>query len=302
MRTLPELLDNYRAAVAQGATSRELARLEAELREAAPPHIPRHPGSRVIRWQADTLGMSQHVLAARRDLWHAREPAELLWERVDASMPLGTATRLLRQARKLVATKHDREGLRLAIQRELGAFDGPHQLDPEPVEDGTSSRIDLPAADQAPRQFLIRLRRAVLEHVRPRLLTLPELERERLLDDFERDLSALMSQHNQKWQKISLALQENARVSRQRFVAALRVLHMDPPRRHAPLPPLLAQAKKQKRTLARLYHPDSHGGSDHTVAQYHAVLTAFLVVEQYVSENTSAETQPSLRVIRGGKQ
>jgi hypothetical protein len=286
MRTLADLLQMYSEAVARSAGCRELAELEAAIRDAAPPHVPRNPNTHLMRWQAETLTLSQHVLSCRRDLWNAREPAESLWERVDDGMQLGTARRLLRTARASLPTPYSRESLKAAIDEELQKLDG---LD------------DLPAADLSPRDFLARLRKTVLEHMQPRVAGLPEHERERLLDEFEKDLRALLSMHNQKWQHVSRGLQEQKRVSRQRFVNALRALHMDPPRRHAPLAPILAQAKKQKRTLARLYHPDSHGGSEHTRAQYQAVIDAFLVVEQYIAENTTtAVPRPALRVINGG--
>ena len=64
--------------------------------------------------------------------------------------------------------------------------------------------------------------------------------------------------------------------------------------------PIVPIANKQKRSLARLYHPDSHGGSEHTRAQYQAVIDAFLIVDQYVAENTKPVV-PALRVVNGGK-
>lgn len=75
---------------------------------------------------------------------------------------------------------------------------------------------------------------------------------------------------------------------------------MDPPKRGSSLAATLAQANRQKRTLARLYHPDTNEGSDTTRPQFQAVIDAYLLVEQYVNENTP-NSPPQLRVVEGGK-
>lgn len=297
MKTLRDLLDMY----SRATTQRERAELEAAIREAAPAHLPRTPQKHVMQWQSETLGVTQYDLAMRRDLWCGGGPAEVLWPRIEDGLQMRAAVKLLRKARGTV-NRHDREGLRLAIERELKLFDDQDRARYAEPEDPDDDGPPLPRADLEPKEFHHRLRKSLLAYMQPRLGSLPEHDREKLVDDFERDIKALIAQHGAKWQKLARVLTEQKRVSRQKFVNALRTLHMDPPRRGSPLEPLVAQANKQKRTLARLYHPDSHGGSEHTRAQYQAVLDAFLIIEQYVSENPSVSRAPALRVVDGGKK
>lgn len=300
--TLEELIARHQELLEEGAPDKALAEVEFRLMDAAPDDIPRS-GHALLQWASNTLGQSQHAMARRRELWIAGPAADPLWARVDAGMPIGRTARVLRAARGR-ASRRNREAFRRAIEDEL------RKMDYRPADEdavATPSRLpdvsdpELPAPNLGAREFWQKLRRVLSEHMRPRLGFMPEHERDRLLDDFDRDVQALCAQHSSKWQKSAKVQQERQRVSRQHFANALRALHMDPPRRGAPLEPVLAQANKQKKTLARLYHPDSHGGSEHMRAQYQAVLDAFLVIEQYVSEN-KRPVAPSLRLVDGGKQ
>lgn len=308
-----DLIAHHRQLVEAGATDKALAEVEYRVMEAAPEDIPRS-GHALLKWASSVLKQSQHMMARRRELWIAGAPADPLWARVDAGMPIGRTARVLRAARGR-ASRRNREAFRRAIEEELRKMD--YRPSPEPAAEAAAptpilptageaadpfpSLPPLPAPGLAAREFWQRLREVLAEHMRPRLEFMPEHERDRLLDDFDRDVQSLCAQHSSKWKKSARAQQDQQRVSRQRFANALRVLHMDPPRRGASLEPLLAQANKQKKIMARLYHPDSHGGSEHTRAQYQAVLDAFLVVEQYVSENKKP-VAPSLRLVDGGKQ
>ena len=300
--TLEELIARHRELLEEGAPDKALAEVEFRVMDAAPSDIPRS-GHALLQWASIALGQSQHVMARRRELWIAGPAADALWARVDAGMPIGRTARVLRAARSR-ASRRNREAFRRAIEDELRKMDyrpADEAAAPLPSLPAPAAPQELPAPNLAPREFWQRLRQVLSEHIRPRLEFVPEHERDRLLDDFDRDVQAVCAQHSSKWQKSARVQQERQRVSRQHFSNALRALHMDPPRRGAPLEPVLAQANKQKKTLARLYHPDSHGGSEHTRAQYQAVLDAFLVVEQYVSENKRPVT-PSLRLVDGGKQ
>lgn len=301
--TLDNLIARHRELVRDGAPDRALAEIEYMISKNAPEAIPRS-GHHMIQWASKTLGQSQHSLSRRRELWIIGEAADVLWPRIEAGMPLGRAQRVLMAARSRASSRRNRAAFRRAVEDEL------RKLDFLPTESANSppqvplpqaqTAIPFPSPELAPREFWQRLRDVVSVHMRPRLEGVPEHERDRLMDDFDRDIQSVFAQHSAKWQKASRLLQEQRRIPRQRFVNALRALHMDPPRRGAPLEPVLVQANKQKRTLARLYHPDSHGGSEHTRDQYQAVLDAFLVVEQYVSENKKPVV-PNLRVVNGGK-
>ncbi len=304
MATLDELLEQHRECVARNGTDRELAIIENAVMDAAPANVPRTPYTLLLRWKSSVLGQSGHAIRCRRDLFIARDAADPLWRCIQKGMPLGTAKRLLRQAKKRVdSPRRNRTAYARAIEEEIARERAPWSsaTEPEAPPAEPSSDFVAPEPSVGPREFWARLRQVVTEHMRPRLEFLPEHERDRLLDDFERDVQAVFAQHNTKWQKTSRHLEDQRRVSRHRFINALRVLHMDPPRRNAPLGPVLTQANKQKRTLARLYHPDSHGGSEHTRAQYQAVLDAYLVVEQYTNENIKPAT-PKLRLVGGSKK
>lgn len=311
--TLDELIVHHRELVSKEADDKSLAEVEFRIMEVAPRHIPR-TGHAMLQWAATVTRQSQHAVARRRELWIVGPAADPLWERVAAGMPLGRTARVLRAARGR-AHRRNREAFRRAIEEELRKLDyrpavaecattTPTPILPtaDPSEPSINDELPaLPAPNLGAREFWQRIRLVLAEHMRPKLEFMPEHDRDRLLDDFDRDVQALCAQHSAKWQRSARDRKEHQRVSRQRFMNALRVLHMDPPRRGAPLEPLFAQANKQKKTLARLYHPDTHGGSEHTRAQYQAVLDAFLVIEQYVSENKKP-TAPNLRLVDGGKQ
>lgn len=77
-----------------------------------------------------------------------------------------------------------------------------------------------------------------------------------------------------------------ATVGRAQLLQACETLHMPAPSPGAPLD--LNYARRQKHKLARLYHPDAHGGATATLKQYHAVLDAWDVVHRYATAQHGA--------------
>jgi hypothetical protein len=156
-------------------------------------------------------------------------------------------------------------------------------------------RVKKTEAAESRSPFWKAVRRLSSGYVRTLLIGVPDEDVEESLRAFEVDLEVLFDHHRAKWGRLVRTLS----VSRSKLREALRTLHMDLPKRGQPLSSLITQAGKQKRILARAYHPDMHGGSDVTRPMYQAVIEAYATVEQYVRENEPE--RPRLRVVDGGK-
>lgn len=275
---------------AECKTQRALALVEFEIMLMAPKEIPRANYNEMFGWQAKLLNETVYSLRMRRDLHLAGDAVEPLWVRVDSGLSLGTASRILKEARR----NRDVVGYAKAVDDALAKFGYKSEREVEVEE------VSLPPPESitSSRALFNVLRNTLMHYLQQQLNSIPEQDRELLVNEFERDISGVIHLHGAKWRRMALTQREQRMVTRAQFHRALLTLHMDPPKHGTELTQLLKQANKQKRTLARMYHPDLHGGSNETKPQYEAVIEAFLVVQQYVKEN---ENRPVLHVV-GGKE
>lgn len=255
-----------------GSWNKTLAVIEDELFQLAPirkqmSEIDIKNWRRIQKWVAERIGTSSTVIQSRRQLFTYKNTPDELWDQVDHGFPLRSAVLQIRRARR-----HGKQ------------------------QDVLSSKTQ----DEGTKAFWTRIRSAVKTFVAQRLPDASPDEIDAEIDAFEKDLLVLCTQHQKKWRVREHQQQQTKLISRSRFCNALRTLHMDSPKRGVPLAATLAQANRQKRTLARLYHPDTNEGNETRRPQFQAVIDAYLVIEQYVRENTP-DSSPRLRVVEGGK-
>lgn len=287
-----ELVERHKQLLLKRASAKELASLENELVV----FVVKTSTIPTAKWQQTVFGKisaatgcSADTLRKRRDLFLAGWAADPLWDQLQTGMPLGTAAAIFRAARQRVK-KNNPTGLRREIVTTLRAMG-------VKVEEETEEVPEIPTETH---DFWSRLRGALVDYAKSRLADVPEEERGLLVAKFATDLRIMMDAHQQTWYAAAHDGRNIKKVLRQKFLDALRVLHLDPPKRLEPLKDVLERAKKQQRTLARQYHPDRHGGSEHTRSQYEAVILAYTIIQKYVEENTTA--QPALRLVDGGKK
>ena len=223
------------------------------------------------------FGYQQHVYLLKA--YGSKE----LWRRVDhEGMPISTAVRLHREARAYSKDK----GIPLidALAKVLQVFDKlPSRKDGtrhKPVRKIHRKKKASPDADT----FWSQLRESIREHVAEKLPDCDFIEMDPLWREFEIDLqTAIVSFQN----RINYRQKQQEKIvepiKRRKLREACEILHMDPPTKARPLD--LHKAKKQKRLLARTYHPDAHGGDDSMREHYEAVLDAYRVIETWHHQN-----------------
>lgn len=315
MRTR-EVVDDGRLYQQTDSWNHALAMLEDFLLREAPLEVRGDHWRHALVWVCSKLEVSQYEVSQRRALLLAGRPAEFLWHKVDQGLRIGKAVGLLREAQRNLHPK-DRDGLHERLKNLTGAYGhrknwrrylGPEDAEPqsetEPESEAAAPSVALPELPPAPerretRAFWNELKQGVLGYLKSTVPEAGEDERENYAADFERDLAMLIDQHRTKWSKAGRMAREQKRVSRKRFIEALRTLHMDPPERGAPVDAVLGPARKQQRKLGALYHPDAHQGAEHMRPQYQAVMEAFSIIERYVNENM--QQRNGLRVVQGGK-
>jgi hypothetical protein len=307
MTDLKTLVARHRELVAAGGAPRALAEIERQLLAYAPST---KNFTLKLKFVAQVVGTKQYEVGNRYEIFRAEPASHVIWEYVERGLPYGTARRLIADARRAAGSR-DHVAARRHLEAALAALG---YRSPDTTE--VRAEVPVPARERddddplqeaigldwsTSREFWKQLRKAIVDYVADKLRDADETERAQLLEELETDVGVVLNQHSQKWARRAAAAAERKKVTRHALNQALRTLHLDPPKRGQALATVLAQAKKQQRALARTYHPDALGGSDHLRGQYQAVIEAFVIVEQYVKENESPATPPNLRVVKGGR-
>jgi hypothetical protein len=303
MPDLAELIATYKLKAA-GMSQRELALLEAEIRKHSPPTEVDNRGTAIDRWMVVQLGGTSYAYRHRWSLIRM-EGVEALWERIDNGLPLGTAIRIVREAKQRAGARFKTPSvMRKAIAEELAIHD---RLDPGAAR--PDARVASPAARGTwtnDREFWAFLRRQIVDFADQNLMDVGEMDRSRLVENIERDLDSLVKHHQHRWYEARRDGAKHVKINKRRLSDACHALHMDMPRRGTDLSAFLRKANHQKRTLARAYHPDSNRGDDSLRPSYEAVIQAYATIEQWVSEQQNEDPlpsdRPSLRVVKGGKE
>lgn len=210
-----------------------------------------------------------------------------LWRRIDhEGMPISTATRLHREARAYATDKSI--PLVDALAKVLQVYDAlPPRKNGRRRKHLRKTKTKTKAAPNV-ETFWSELRESIRAHVAKKLPDADFIEVDPLWREFEIELQAVIDsfknrlRYRQKYQEDT-----HRPIQRRKLREACEILHMDPPTKARPLD--LNRARKQKRLLARTYHPDAHGGDDSMREHYEAVLDAYRVIETWHHQNQTEE-------------
>lgn len=242
------------------------------------------------------------------------DAAEPLWSRIEAGgLQLKRASKMAIEARRSAVSR----GLSLneAVANVLAAYDAlPVQVTTRggrsfrktrngggkgkaPWRSATAEAIASP--DEPSREFWAKLRAQVIARARLSACDANLGAATDLAKEFCRELDTLISTFQQK--ETHLRAQSVRPISRGQVIDACATLNHEEPGSTEDLSHWLKLAGAKKRKLAKLYHPDAHGGDESLRPEYQAVIEAYLVCEQYARER-KARSSPRLVVIEGGQQ
>jgi uncharacterized protein YeeX (DUF496 family) len=249
------------------------------------------------KYFAHALGGSERQYGERMYLLRA-EHNEELWRRVEQeAMGLTTATRLHREARAnaerhkiplpdaifLVLKEYDRLPLRKTPSGRAVRQRNPTQLSRTKQKQIKRDRRKASRLRQNGDAFWVELRDTIREYVTAQLPDGEMVEIEPVWKALETDLKVIIDDFQARLYRLRKEQREDAQpIKRRRLRVACQTLHLDPPRKGKPLD--MKAVKRQKRVLARAYHPDAHGGDESMRAQYDAVLEAYRTIEQWDNE------------------
>lgn len=249
----------------------------------------------------ELTGVEIYVARNRSDVLAIGEAAEVLWKRIhNKEMLTSTGRTIAYNAKKIAALKgKDMSDAMMEALREYDALPVVRTQDGIPYRSGNAK--SKPTSDTSEgkfsqiepgkdREFWLNFRSTMSEYMEKRTEGLDSSTRELLKRSFETDMKIAIDQflssiyREQKKAKAQTAIVATA-VTRQKVLHACEALHMDPPSVGQPVD--MEKARRQKKLLARAYHPDSNGGDSTTQDKYIAVIEAFETLEAF-SEQSNA--------------
>jgi hypothetical protein len=301
------LVDEYVAGVAT-LSEREMAVREESIWESALA-AGMAKGSERTQWLKTMLGGTSPGYIHRHKMLSFGTMAEQLWGRVERrEMLLHTAAGIVSEARKIVAERH--VPVTDAIETALGEYDarpfvrfvdgrpvrsravGVKAAPPSPEHKDAPPRAAHANGDTVTQVFWSSMRDQIAGYIRDRLADEDPIVAHAAVERFMLELRALIEDHQAFISASRRATSQRRAVGqdtmRKRLVAAMHVLHMDPPARNHKVN--FREAQRQKRRLLGLYHPDKNKGSEHHRPAFDAVMEAFRVVEQWVQMYESQST------------
>ena len=243
------------------------------------------------------LGGSSRQIRERAYLMRADETAEL-WRRIEnEGMLTTTATRLHREARAnaerhriplgdalyLVLQEYDKLPTRKAPGGRTIRQRNPSKLSRTKQKQIKNERRKAAKIRRNGEAFWMELRDTLREYITAQLPDGETIEIEPVWRALEADLKVVIDDFQARLYRLRREQREALEpVKRRKLCTACQILHLDPPTKNKPLN--MTEVRRQKRVLARAYHPDAHGGDDSMRAQYEAVLDAYRVIEQWNNE------------------
>lgn len=256
------------------------------------------------------LSEELYAIQLRHTILNGGDAADAVWRRIDdRQMTLKSASIIVLKARKAVDISQSKDMV-AAISEQLSIYDAlpvVRYLNGIPYRSGaigknvSKSTIPSPTSTPVPfvkldqgrnREFWIQFRASLTDYLDKQCDGIDASSKELLKREFETDMKVLIDQflatvrREQGKGKAQAELVATA-ISRNKVLAACGTLHMDPPRANCDVD--MDKARRQKKLLARAYHPDSNGGDETTQGKYIAVIQAFQTLETY-SEQFNAET------------
>ena len=256
---------------------RERTRLETEMWAALDRDQRKQFGDQPA-WGRATLGISKNDACNRMGLFNAGKDADPLWVRVEnGSMKIGTAIRLFRQARALAIERNTKVPKMVAeVLKEYAKL--PARADGVRANYGMSRTRRLAKKPGSSRAFWTDLRKRISEHVRAELPEgdLPDIES--LWTQLETDIKISIETFQGRMQYNKAKGKAKKSVTRRELREAFEALLLEPPRRGKPID--IEAVRKNKRLLARQYHPDLNQGDDGMVEAYQSVIAAAALIER----------------------
>jgi hypothetical protein len=296
------LVKQYKTS-ASSMTEKEKAALENQIWELVP--SPRALYRRDYLKQ--TLNIPPNESEARSKLYHGGAEAERLWELIHSrKMALRTAADLFSKARQRSLS----ENLKLddALDEAIEEYNSrpyggttqagiPYRFgEPKKRKQRVVTTKPLASSDDS---FWGTLQASLQEFVEKSVPNLDPGSAAILLKEFRTELKVLADQFQMKLRReaertaFSLPTRSGS-VTFKEVVRACELLHMDPPIKSGEAVDL-SKAARQKRVLARNYHPDAAGDSPVLAEKYLIVMEAYETLEAYskqpraVSSNLTGE-------------
>lgn len=308
MTETEELVAQYKE-LSGAMTQKERAEIEAKIWDARPPGMdhplkgrPKAPQKHKKENYLHQLlgGKAVGEFIIRAQIHNAGRPADPLWERIEKDYSLYTAVEILREARKntpdglngsLVKAiadamkeydsrphkRHVGNG-RITRSRSPTRLPNPREAVKEAIKPVTRRKMENPENTRA---FWDELRKHVAGFIAPKLMGAPPIIADKLYKEFEVELKSLLEHFGTKLSRMSKEERTGVftEIHRKRLIDACRRLSMDPPKPGKPVDGGLART--QWKRLVKLYHPDKHGGSEHTRIAYEDVNAAYAAIQQY---------------------
>jgi len=247
------------------------------------------------------VGEVQYSTTARQAILVGGDASDVIWKRIDdKQMLLKTGSLLVIKAKKIAAaTNVDMATAITGVLAEYDALPVVRTANGIPYRSGSTkgkASFDptpfLQADQMKNRGFWVHFRTALSGFLEQNAVGIDASTKELLKKGFETDVKVLVDQflsvvrREQSKGKERVALLTVA-ITRGNVLDACEALHMDPPQADGRVD--LEKARRQKRLLARAYHPDSNGGDETMQGKYVVVIQAFQTLETY-SEQFNAET------------
>ena len=287
MSLMDDLIKQYKDGEAV-LSQKEKARIEQDLWDLTTPE------DRKTEYRRDylkrILGLSISETEARSRLLNAGPDVQVLWDRVERKeLSIRTASDILARARQHAL----QVGIRLSesLPRYIEEYDSRANVRTTP--NGAQVRYDFKHKIREDltkeSQFWVALGNSIVEFVESKWPAIDPSDLTILTKEFKTDLKIITSHFQSKIQR---AVERNSStkkaapvaVDRKSLIRACITLHMDPPKDGAPVD--MVKVSKQKRVLARTYHPDTTGGDEVLNEKYLAVMEAFDVLEAYSKQST----------------
>jgi len=299
MNDLTKMISSYKGN-SKSMTERQKAELESQLWASYTASSGKSSNGSSREWLVTVLGGKSRDYELRFTLWNAGEWVQPLWDLLENGMPRTTAVRLMREARSNASL--NRVSLAVSLQAVLAAYNesgyeartpegktyrrtSPGQKSQQETESESNPIFD---SDQfqitRSKKFRDKLVALTSEYVRTSLTDYPNIdviEARRAVDDFTsfvreacEDLRRKISVMRSEGRKDS----KRQKVTRDQLRHACEVLGISVIYGHVPD---LRVAKRAMLKRARELHPDRHGGSEKTRAEYQAVIESYGVIETY---------------------
>lgn len=285
---LDDLIAEYKR-TATSLTAKERAKLEQVIWLCVPNAVRRRTFRR--DWLQDNLGVTHYQSEGTNRLLNAGGISDPIWERVDSKeMTVQVAAQILRMAKKKAEEGHD---IVSVIASYLEVYDAAKcsYLTPKgqvKIKKGVMRKIGqlFPSSNRKPgksgRDFWQNLRALIRDYVTEHLAESDQMMKDKVLTQLEIDLKTVIEEArmriNSEKARGTSYIPTNGKSQIEKVKASCRVLRIDYSNGNIDLD----AAKKKKRMMARLYHPDLHGGSEEHREKYEQILEAYRVIENYM--------------------